>query len=79
MSYPALNSGRSEITVFSTRNLRSYYFVPSAYNRWLDSKTICRCLSRLRFPVRAAEACSCKMSYARTAEARICVEFVADK
>jgi len=79
MSYPALNSGSSEWTAFSTRNLRSYYFVPSAYDHWLDSKTICRCLSRLRFMVRVAGACSNKMSFARPAEARICVEFVVDK
>jgi hypothetical protein len=79
MPYPAFSSGSSEWSVFSTRNLRSYYFVPSAYNHWPDSKTIFRCLSRLRFLVRVAGACSNKMSYARPAEARICVEFVVEK
>jgi hypothetical protein len=79
MPYPAVNSGSSEWTAFSSRNLRSYYFVPSAYDHWLDSKTICRCLRRLRFLVRVAGACSNKMSCARLAEARICVEFVVDK
>jgi hypothetical protein len=74
-----LNSGRSERIAFSTRNLRSYYFVPSAYDYWLDSKTICRCVSRLRFLVRVAGACSYKTSYARPAEARICMKFVVDK
>jgi len=79
MPYPTLSSGSSEWTAVSTRNLRSYSFAPSAYDHWLDSKAICRCLRRLRFLVRIAGACSNKMSCARLAEAWICVEFVVDK
>jgi hypothetical protein len=81
MPYPALNTRRSERTVFSTGNLRLYYFVPSTYDHWLDTKKIlvCRCLGRLRFLIRIVGACSNIMSYARPTKARICVEFVVDK